>query len=118
MSTEHDGRLLLQFGIPGIPRNDGHADGASTPTQGIKGSQMPPFGLQTPARMQLEKPDPKVTMRHASPNKPMRLMSPLGCVTVTSHGAVPIVAVPPGQKAAAGGAFTLIIVKSKAVWMH
>jgi len=86
----------LQFGIPSKTSVE-HVDGASTPTQGIKPLQKPPFGLQTPVRLQLEKPDPKLATFHASPRVPTRMMSPLGRVTVTSHGAVPCVAIPPGH---------------------
>jgi hypothetical protein len=49
---EHDGRLLVQFGIP----SGGHEDGASTPSHIKPGTilQTPPFALQPPVRMQLE----------------------------------------------------------------
>ena len=96
-------------------------DGASTPTHIEPGtiSQTPPFGLQTPVRLQLKKPVPKLLMLHASPRAPMRMMSPLGWFTVTSHGEVPIVAVPPGHWASLPMLpFELVIVNVMGMAVH
>jgi len=87
----HDGRLLVQFGTP----SGGHEDGASTPVQEV---QVPPCALQLPVRMQLENPDVKLEMLHASPRVPTRTTSPLGWLTVTPQCAVPCVAIPPGHE--------------------
>jgi hypothetical protein len=73
--VEHDGRLLVQFGIP----SGGHEDGASTPVQLV---QVPPLALQAPAKTQLENPV-KPLMSHLSPKSPTRVIVPLGLCTVT-----------------------------------
>ncbi len=44
--AEHDGRLLVQFGMPA----GGHEDGASTPLQLV---HVPPFVAQPPVSVQL-----------------------------------------------------------------
>jgi hypothetical protein len=73
--VEHDGRLLVQFGIP----SGGHEDGASTPVQLV---QVPPLELQAPVKAQLENPVTPVTLQ-LSPRVPTRVTWPLGLCTVT-----------------------------------
>ena len=77
--VEHDGRLLVQFGIP----SGGQEDGASTPLQAL---HVPPLVLQPPVKAQALNPVTLETV-HASPRVPTRVMSPLGAFTVTLHGA-------------------------------
>ena len=106
--AEQDGRLLVQFGIPG----GGQEEGASTPVQLV---HVPPWLLQLPVKAQ-ELKLPMLLMVQWSPRSPTSTMSPLGALTVTEHGAVPCEMVPSSQwESETGPPAELLIVKSNVV---
>jgi hypothetical protein len=75
--TEHDGRLLVQLGMP----TGGHEDGASTPLQLV---HVPPFVAHPLVKLQLAKPV-KPAIDHALPRVPTRTMSPEGRFMMTQQ---------------------------------
>jgi len=108
--AEHDGRLLVQFGMPA----GGHDDGASTPLQLV---HVPPWVLQPDVNVQPAKPV-KPAIVHASPLVPTRTTSPDGRFSVTQQLAFAHwVTWPPGQFASLPGPpLLLVIVKSKVMF--